>query len=173
MRGMSDDRVVLPPPAGPPSATSSPGSTRAETPRSTLRAGVLASLPWPSAAGVATAGASSRVGRIGSVGDANHTSSISPSPRTSTRSTAPGRSVSGTGASSTSNTRSNETKALRRSPGALLSAASRPDRAQCDEEGAAEQRRLDPRGPHAVRPRREAALLVAATTEQLDQQGAG
>src|SRR4030095_16559315 len=36
-----------------------------------------------------------------------------------------------------------------------------------------EQPRRAPPGPRPARPRREAALLVAATTEQLDQQGAG
>src|SRR5439155_6047208 len=115
MRGTSIDIVVLPAPVGPTRATIFPGSMVSDTPRRIQSDGSSDSVPEPSVSRDAS-------DTVDGAGYRNHTSSNSTRPSGSTRSYAPGRSLMATGASSTSNTRSNDTNAVMMSMWALVSA---------------------------------------------------
>ena len=133
--GSAGPSVVLPAPDGPTRATSWPGSIVALTPSSTsVGARRPSARPAPSGAGASRL-RDHRVGR----GRRSARRRARPDRSASTRSTAPGRSSIGTGASSTSNTRSNDTSAVMMSTRALVSAVSgRVDAA--DEGGQGEER---------------------------------
>ena len=114
MRGTSNALVVLPAPEGPTSATSSPGATLKLTSR---RIQALSS----SRSVAPVCSSSEAIDDIAADGWRNQTWSNSTRPTGSTRSTAPGRLEISGGKSSTSNTRSNETSAVRTSTRALAS----------------------------------------------------
>ena len=97
-RGISDASVVLPAPDGPTTATIRPGGISRSTSVSTLPE--ASPPPKPSDSGPASAGKAKR------------TRSKRTRPSGSARSPAPGASVIGLGASSTSNTRSKLTNAV-------------------------------------------------------------